>query len=95
MGGSNNRKRLPEDVRNLMSKKIAEREQGEVLWGGPVEEGVTQSLLGQYLVCEERFYLKTIRGLSFNEGFVGRLEYGNMWHECEEDMDNWSDRLFA
>lgn len=56
----------------------------EPFWKGPVIDGVTQSLLGRYLVCRERFRVQTVEGLTAEEGFDHRLEYGNMWHICEE-----------
>lgn len=66
------------------------------LWRGPHADGVTQSLLGRYLCCKERFRLLVIDGLRAREGFLHRLEYGNMWHTCEEALalgDDWEERL--
>jgi len=54
------------------------------LWKGPYEDGVTQSLLGRFLECRHRFWLKTICGFAEDEGFSRPLEFGNMWHVCEE-----------
>lgn len=56
------------------------------LWKGPQEDGITQSMLNTFLVCQERFYIKTILGIKPLEGFPHRLEYGSMWHECEEAL---------
>lgn len=56
------------------------------LWKGPSIDGITQSLLGGYLICPERFRIKVIDGLTLDEGFVHRLEYGQMWHLCEEAL---------
>lgn len=60
------------------------------LWKGPCSDeqlgGVTQSMLGSFIVCQERFLIKTIKGLKPQEGFSHRLEYGNMWHICEEAL---------
>lgn len=59
-----------------------------VLWAGPggpgPEGGVTQSLLGRYLSCKERFRLRVIDGWVPAPRFEPRLEFGNMWHICEE-----------
>lgn len=56
-----------------------------MLWKGPLEDGVTQSLLCKFLVCRHRFYLKVVKGLKEEfQGFPDALEYGNLWHECEE-----------
>ncbi len=56
----------------------------EPLWKGPEIDGVTQSLLSRFLVCRERFRVYAIEGLRHQEGFNARMEYGNMWHVCEE-----------
>ena len=55
-----------------------------MLWRGPVKDGITQSLLGQFLSCRERFKLRVIDGLEADASFDVRLEYGNMFHACEE-----------
>jgi hypothetical protein len=54
------------------------------LWKGPEVDGVTFTLLSRFLVCRERFRLLVIEGLRPSEGFNHRIEYGNMWHLCEE-----------
>lgn len=54
------------------------------LWKGPKEDGITFSLLSRFLCCRERFRLLVVQGLATNEGFNHRLEYGHMWHLCEE-----------
>jgi hypothetical protein len=63
--------------------KIKSKKQGP-LWRGPEEDGITFSLLSRFLVCRERFRLLVVKGLKTNEGFNHKLEYGNMWHVCEE-----------
>ena len=54
------------------------------VWKGPWVDGITQSLLGTYLVCKERFRLCTIEGWGTADHFAHRIEYGQMWHTCEE-----------
>lgn len=58
------------------------------VWAGPggegPEGGITFSLLSRFLVCRERFRLLVVEGLQPNEGFNHYIEYGNMWHICEE-----------
>jgi len=71
--------------------------QGPV-WKGPEEDGVTQSLLGRFLVCRERFRLLVVEGLRAAETFYPPIEYGNMWHVCEEALasstpGHWGQRL--
>jgi hypothetical protein len=47
---------------------------------------VTYSLLSRYLVCKERFRLYVMDGLRGADRFSHRMEYGNMWHACEEAL---------
>lgn len=54
------------------------------LWKGPEVDGVTFSLLSRFLVCKERFRLLVIEGLTPKDRFNHRIEYGQMWHICEE-----------
>jgi hypothetical protein len=69
---------------NTRLKKRKTKKSLPPAWGGPEKEGVTQSMLGSYLCCKERFRLRVIDGLATPEGFNHLIEYGNMWHECEE-----------
>jgi len=66
------------------------------LWRGPLVDGVTQSLLGKYLVCKERFRLLVVEGLKTTDGFSNSLEYGNLWHAAEEGLaagEDWNIKL--
>lgn len=54
------------------------------LWKGPELDGITQSMLSRWLVCKERFRLRYIMGLRPIQSFSSRMEYGQMWHTCEE-----------
>lgn len=60
------------------------------LWLGPCADGwnggVTQSMLGSYLVCKERFRIQYIEGLQQAPRFRHYIEYGQMWHKCEEAL---------
>lgn len=56
------------------------------LWKGPTEEGITFSLLSRFLVCRERFRLLVVHGLRTAHQFEPRIEYGNLWHTCEEAL---------
>lgn len=62
------------------------------VWKGPCSNdpqgGVTQSLLSRFLCCRERFRIYAIEGLRTADTFNVRLEYGNMWHICEEHFAN-------
>ena len=73
-------------ARMLKSKGVQvgpKRTEGTV-WQGPLVDGITQSLIGRFLVCRERFRLLTVYGIQPQRGFEQRIEYGNMWHCCEE-----------
>lgn len=66
------------------------------LWKGPEEDGITFSMLSRFLTCRERFYVYAVEGLRPHPQFNHRIEYGQMWHECEEALaggENWMTRL--
>lgn len=76
----------------LVKKKLVS------FWKGPEVDGITQSLIGDYLMCRERFRIKVIEGLGRIQQFEHRIEYGNMWHLCEEKFlggDDWEASLLA
>ncbi len=54
------------------------------VWKGPEVDGITFSLLSRFLVCRERFRCLVVEGLKPAEGFNAKIEFGNMWHACEE-----------
>lgn len=54
------------------------------LWRGPEKDGITFSLLCRFLCCRERFRILVIEGLKPVDYFNHKVEYGNMWHVCEE-----------
>ena len=71
--------------------KIVKKKQPKnrpTIWEGPegtgLQGGVTQSLLNRWLCCRERFRLKVVEGLQPADTFSHALEYGQMWHTCEE-----------
>lgn len=74
------------------------REPRQPLWKGPEVDGITQSMLARFLVCRERFRIHVIEGLRPTDSFNHRLEYGNMWHVCEETVKksggSWLDALY-
>lgn len=88
---------LSSKVKKHMPKKLPP------LWEGPQSDGpqggVTQSLLGGYVCCKERFRVKTIEGLKpADSRWNHRLGYGSMWHCCEEELaqkenGTWTHRL--
>lgn len=56
----------------------------ESLWKGPCEDGITVSLLSRFLVCRERFRAMVVDGYTVKPEFNAPIEFGNMWHLCEE-----------
>lgn len=70
---------------NQALKRAAKKPQEkEPIWKGPEVDGITQSLLSRFLVCRERFRLYVVDGLTEQDQFNQSMEYGNMWHICEE-----------
>src|SRR5438045_1884075 len=66
------------------------------VWKGPSEDGITYSLLCRFLVCGERFRLLTVLGLKPAPDFNHKIEYGSMWHVCEEAHAkgrSWGEKL--
>lgn len=77
-------------IKSVLKKlaKPSELENQDSVWAGPCSDssngGVTQSMLNFYLMDLERFRIRTIEGLREEPSFQHRLEYGNLWHICEE-----------
>lgn len=76
--------KLNGDLPTAKQTQVKSPEKREPLWEGPEISGITQSLLGKFLNCRERFRLLVVEGLKEEEGFNLKLEYGNMIHTCEE-----------
>jgi hypothetical protein len=83
----------------IRTKKLVKKQITPV-WEGPESTGrnggVTQSLLNRFILCRERFRLLVIDGLQSADSFNHRLEYGQMWHCCEEwfaQNKSWQDAL--
>lgn len=71
-----------------------------VLWKGPEDDsplgGITQSMMSDFLSCKERFRVKYVEGLQPVPKFNRAIEFGNMWHECEEALaggNQWKPEL--
>ena len=69
------------------------------LWLGPEDPGprggITFSMLSRFLTCRERFRVNFVVGLRPAERFRAAVEYGNMWHACEEALAGRKDWLPA
>ncbi len=77
-------------VKRKPKQKPKPKRKGPV-WQGPEVDGVTQSMLSRFLVCRERFRLLVVEGLKPVDAFNHRIEYGQMWHLCEEAMTMTND----
>lgn len=73
-------------LKEKLREAVEKEQKRDPVWKGPEVDGVTQSLLSRFLVCKERFRLLVIEGWKPNEGFSAPLEYGQMWHVCEEAL---------
>jgi len=60
------------------------------LWKGPESNeengGITFSMLSRFIVCRERFRVQYLEGWAPAPSFNARMEFGNMWHICEEAL---------
>lgn len=56
----------------------------EPLWKGPYIDGITQSLVGKWLVCKHRFWLYAVCGATDEKGFNLPLVYGDAFHNALE-----------
>jgi len=79
---------LADRLRKSKAKRPKEVSRREPLWKGPCSTddngGITFSLLSRWLVCRHRFYIYAIQGIQPMREFNHRIEYGSMWHVCEE-----------
>ncbi len=89
---------VPNAIKQAFQSIKPERQQP--LWHGPCAEGwlggTTQSMIGRYISCPERFRIQYMEGLRPIEKFNAPTEYGDMWHECEQALAEgkpWIDRL--
>ena len=80
------KKKTSKVAKSLKKVKAERTKPVESVWKGPSdpEGGITQSLLSVFLCCRERFHLRVIEGLGPPDQFNHRMEYGSMWHLCEE-----------
>ena len=70
--------------------KLLKQPRKRPVWDGPESDtsngGITFSLLSRFLTCRERFRCLVVEGLKPADTFNHRLEFGNMWHVCEEAL---------
>jgi hypothetical protein len=84
--------KVPTPLSSKLKKAIRLKPRSESVWAGPCGKGpnggITQGLLSRFLVCRERFRLAAVEGLQPVDSFNHKLEYGQMWHTCEESLAN-------
>lgn len=73
-------------LKELGAPRAVRSKQMDTFWKGPVADGITFSLLSNFVVCRERFRLQVVDGLREDEGFNDAIESGSMWHEMEEAL---------
>lgn len=78
--------KFSEELRKYGVKSIVNKKRESPLWNGPEKDGITFSLLSRFLTCRERFRLLVIEGLRAHQTFDHKIEYGHMWHACEEAL---------
>lgn len=86
-------------------KRMPKAKPRQPLWAGPEDSGpmggITQSMINILLGCPERARLRLIEGWSSAPRFNPRMDYGTMWHACEEEfaksgqVDKAFDKLHA
>lgn len=84
-------KPIPEQLRDIWTDP---NDRQRPLWKGPYIDGITQSLLWKFIGCRERFRLLTIEGLAAEPAFNHKIEYGSLWHVCEESLSRKSPAEF-
>ncbi len=72
--------KLKDRIKAVRSKQKAKR---EPFWDGPAI-GISNSRLGGFFTCPERFRINNILGVQEPDSFNIRIEYGQIWHAMEE-----------
>ena len=89
---------MPSKLATTLKRQGAQPKKRVPLWTGPSGEGpnggVTQGLIGRFLSCRERFRLHAVEGLRPSPQFEPRMEFGSMWHVCEETLAGSGPRFF-
>lgn len=85
-------------LNKAVKKVAAKRGKREPLWKGPYEDGLTQSMINNIMACRERARIEYIEGVQKEDQFEPVMEYGNMWHLCEEKLganQDWEEPLLG
>lgn len=71
---------------SVLKRLASNSKSKEPVWKGLAIDGITYSLLSRFIQCRERFRILVIEGLKTADNFNHRIEYGNLWHTCEEAL---------
>jgi hypothetical protein len=73
-----------------LAQRLKTSSEPEALWKGPEDStrlgGITQGMINHFLSCRERFRVQFVEGWQPIPRFNRAIEFGNMWHVCEEWM---------
>lgn len=85
---------IPDSLKNVVAPP-----KETVFWKGPFEHGISQSKIGDYIACGERFRVSQVLGYDKPEDFNKNTDYGHLWHVCEEyyygKKGDWKEALKA
>ena len=80
---------LATTIKRVARQKQPNQKKGPV-WEGPSGDGpnggISYSTLSRFLCCRERFRLLVVEGLRPAPAFNHKIEYGQMWHVCEQGL---------
>ena len=80
--------------KKLLSKRIDQTHSWKnPLWKGPRVDGITFSMISRWLYCRHRFKLQYIDGYKAQDAYSHRMEFGNLWHICEQYLEDWREKL--
>ncbi len=77
---------MPKVSKSGLAAAVKAAKPAGLLWKGPETDGITFSMLAKFLTCRERFRVAYVVGLKPPDAFNHRIEYGQMWHVCEEAL---------
>ena len=86
-------KRVLSPKHEAAARKSVAADKAGPLWKGPEVDGITFSMLNRFLTCRERFRVQYVEGWRTQDEFNHRIEYGNMWHVCEEAMAEYAESM--
>jgi hypothetical protein len=83
----------PTSKRNLDLKRKPKPSHQPWLWKGPLEDGITRSMLQKFMLCPERFRIQMQEGLKAVQEYNKEMEYGTIFHNYLETHNNKTNTL--